>query len=104
VEPVRESIIRSDVVELRRWLVQLARPGAAAISRDRRPSVVSVDHPLRVQRIDPEPVIIPVRRTYRVETLASVDRPVSPSIQDVHHVWILRIGEHVRVIPRALPV
>ena len=64
-------------------------------------AVVPLDDPLGVARVDPEAVIVAVRRRDRLETLAAIDRLPAVERQYPDRVRVLRIGVNVHVVPRA---
>ena len=103
VDAVGELVVGDHVVELRGRLVLDARPAEAAVERDRGPAVVSLHHPARVLRGDPEVVVVPVRHADRLERLPPVLRPEQLHVEDVDGVGLLRVGRHVRVVPGPLP-
>ena len=104
VQPVGKSVVGSDVVELRRWLVVERGPTGAAVGGNGCPAVVAVDQTPRIVGINPEAMVITMRRVDGVESLSAIDRSVRACVQDVNHIGILGIGEHVCVIPGALTV
>ena len=104
IKPVREPVIGGDVIELRRRLVIQRGPTGAAVRRDGRPAVIAVDQALRIVGIDPEAVVVTVRRADGREGLPTVDGAVRSGVEDVHNIGILGVGEDVRVIPCPLTV
>ena len=62
VHVIQKLVVGRHVVELRRRLVVLRRPALSAIHSDRRPAIVAVNHSRRIYRIDPQSVMIAVRR------------------------------------------
>ncbi len=90
------------MVELRRRLVVLRRPALAAIDRDRRAAIVRVDHAIRILRIDPEAVMIAMRRGQKVERLATVGGTEQAGVQHVNRIRTLRVGKNMREVPRTL--
>src|SRR5215475_5110896 len=61
VHPVGELVVRGDMVELRRQLIVNGRPGVATVEGDAGPTVVALDHALRVTGVDPQVVVVTVR-------------------------------------------
>src|SRR5580704_1329740 len=55
-------------------------------------------------RIDPQPVIISMRRAYETEAVAAIGRAINGGVQHVNRVHIFGIGENVMEIPGALRV
>src|SRR5438046_10717505 len=56
------SIVSRDVIKLRRGLIILCRPGLPAIYRDTGAAVVDVAAPIRIFRVNPEPVMTAMTR------------------------------------------
>ena len=52
--------------------------------------------------IDPQSVMIAMRRVQEVERAPAVDRAKETSVQYVQGVWRFWIGENVSEVPRAL--
>ena len=102
VEFVRKLIVDPDAVDLRRRLVHLRRPGATAVSRDICAAIVRLDHDLAVFGIDPDVVIVAVRRAKRRERFATVGRFEETFGAGVDDVGISRIGAERRVVKRTL--
>ena len=102
VDVVRGPRVGDDVVELRGGLVVLARPRIAAIEADRDAAVVRGNHALRILRIDPETVIVAVRNFHFIEAAPAVGGLEELDIRDVERIGIVRIGDDVHVVPRAL--
>jgi len=96
------SACRYDVVELRGRLIILARPRIAAIQADGNAAVVRSDHALRVLRVDPQAVIVAMRNFHFIEAASAVGGLEELHVRHVDRVYILRIGDHVHVIPGAL--
>src|SRR6266481_2356068 len=102
VDVVRKGVVYSDVVELRGLLVGLSGPRLAVVVRNGGAAVVGIDHPFWMRRIDPEAVIISVRRANKIEGVAAVGRTVDGGVQYVDGVDVSGIGENVMEIPGAL--
>ena len=101
VETVRVCVVHDHMVELRRGLVVLRAPALSAIERNRRPTVVGVDQEARVLRIDPELMVVAVRRLECRERSASVNGFHHRRVHHIDDVSVLRIGRDVHVVPRA---
>jgi hypothetical protein len=84
--------IDPDAVDLRRDLVHLRRPGAPTIERDVGATVVRLDHRLAVVRIDPDVVIVPVRRAERRERPAAIGGLEEALGAGVDDVGVGRVG------------
>ena len=103
VHPVREPIVRRDPVELRGRLIVLRRPGPTSGEGDRRPAVISQNHPPGVVRIDPQIVRVAVEHGDLREGPASVGRAMELDVGEVERVRALRVRVDARVVPGALP-
>ena len=105
VDPVREPVVRGDVVELRGWLVVPGAPALPAIHRDDRALVGGDDHPPRVVGIDPEPVIVVASRRplERKERLPPVGRAIQRDAAREDDVGVLRIDRHAAEVPAPIP-
>ena len=91
------------MVELRGRLVVLLRPRETAVEGDVHTAVVALDHPLRVARVDPQVVVVAVRRGDRAEGAPAVARAHELDVEHVDAVEVLRVGDDVGVVPGALP-
>src|ERR1035437_3231469 len=90
------------VVKLR-GRVFLAGPRLAAVERDIGAAVIALHHAQRVGRVDPQVVIVPVRRGHGAVSLAAVGGAEEPGIEHVHGVLHLRVGVDARIVEGALP-
>ena len=95
-------MIGDHVIKLRRGLVVLRGPGAPAVNGDRCPAVIAVDQALGIVRVNPQSVMVAMRRRQQVERAASIGGAEHPRIQHVDRVGRFRIGEDVAEVPRAL--
>ena len=87
VDVIREPVVGNDMVKLRCGLVIHAGPGIAAVSGNSGAAVVAIRETLGIGGIDPQRVIISVRRADSAEGLASVIRSIHRSVQDVHRIF-----------------
>ena len=90
--------IGGHVIELRRGLIALRAPRAAAVHRDRGAAVVAVDETVRIFRIHPHDVRIAMRHADRRKRAAAVDGPMDREIHDVHGVLVHRIRCEAHVV------
>ena len=74
IEIVGERVVGDHVIELRRRLVVLPRPGFAAIHRNGHATVVAVHDALWIRGIDPQSVMVAMRRRQQIEGHAAVAR------------------------------
>ncbi len=102
VDVVGIPIVGDDVVELRGRLIILPRPGGAAVHAHVRAAVIGVDHAAGIRGIDPQAVMVAMRRGNYGEGFAGIVGAIHAGIEDIHRVRALGIGEDVRVIPGAL--
>src|SRR6266403_9400 len=65
-------VVGVDAIELRRRLVVNRRPGLAAVAAHAGAAVVAFDHTVRIGGIDPEVVVVAVRRLDFREARAAV--------------------------------
>ncbi len=94
---------RDDVVELCGGLIVLPSPGRPAVVGDVRAAIVPLDHAERVAGVDPQVVIVTVRRADLFKRAAAVGRFPEADVEDVDRVLVLGIGVDVRVVPGPLP-
>src|SRR6266700_1852898 len=73
VNVIRESVVHSDVIKLRSWLVVLGRPRFAAVGGDVNSAIICVGDSIWILRIYPEPVMISVPCGQQIESLAAID-------------------------------
>ena len=99
-EPVREFVVDVDHVELGGGLIEDRRPALRAVLRHIRAAVARLDQDLRVVRIDPDDVVVAVRRGDGRPRLAAVGRMVQPELRHPHVVLVFRIDEHFVEVKR----
>ncbi len=73
------------------------------VEGDVRAAVVALDHPIRVGRVDPEILVVAVRRRDRREGLAAVNRLPALQVQNPDRVLVARVSEDMDVVPGAPP-
>ena len=100
VQAIRKLIVGIHHVQLRRRLVHLRRPAPSAILGDVRAAVVGLDHDFRIVGIDPDHVVVTVRRRHGGERPPAVSRMVKRQLGDVHLVLVLRIHVHLVEVKR----
>src|SRR5262245_20153119 len=74
VDAIRDRVVGYDTIELRRRLIHVRRPRGAAVDRNLGAAVVGNDHSLRLGRIDPQVMMVAVRRADLLITPAAVAR------------------------------
>ncbi len=94
-------VVDRDVVELRGRLVEDGGPVAPAVEGDAGAAVVALDHPVGVLGVDPEGVVVAVRRRDGREGLAAVGRLPAGQVEDPDGVGVARVGDDVHVVPGA---
>ena len=104
VDAIGPVIVHGHVIELRSRLVVLFRPRLATVDRDRHTAVVAVHDALRIRGIDPQPVMIAMRRGQQLKRLPAISGTKGAGIEHVHRVGVLRIGKDVHVVPGALAI
>src|SRR5437868_3269008 len=102
IHVIREVIIESDAIELRRSLI-LRRPGSAAVGRDVCAAVVRIDHAQRIVWRDPEIMIVSMRNAYAGISPAAVHGFIEAGVENVDRVDVDGIGIDASVVPCALP-
>ena len=102
VHAIGKRVVRDHVVELRGGLVVLLRPREPAVMADVHAAVVALDHPLGIRGIDPQIVVVAMRRADGAEGATAVVRSHALHVEHPDHVGVERIGEDVRVVPGAL--
>ena len=98
VHAIGKLLIGFDLIDLRGGLVHLSGPGDAAVGGDVRPAVIRLDHEVRVVGVDPEIVIVAVRRVQRLESPAAVGGLEEAFIVHEDRVRVLRMCVNVRVV------
>ena len=88
VHHVGKLVVGGDVVELRGQLVVDRRPRLAGVERHPGATVVATDHAVGVRRVDPQRMVVAVRRVELFERLAAVDRSPRLHVHDEHLVGI----------------
>src|SRR5205085_1515773 len=104
VDHVVEAIVGGYVIDRSSGLIILASPCAAAVVRDRGAAVVAVDHVRWVDGIDPQAVMVAMRRAQYGKGAAAIGRAVKRSVEDVDGIHGFGIGEDVVEVPGALRV
>src|SRR5581483_6443639 len=89
IDVVLEPVVGIYVVELRGGLRVLRCPGLAAVYADGGAAVIAVDHAQRVRGIDPQRVVVAVRRAQSGERAASVRGARKLYIGDVDRIRAL---------------
>ena len=99
VDPVGVLVVHVQAVELRGQLVVDGRPGLPTVERHTGAAVVALDHALRVLRVDPQVVVVAVRRGHFAEAHPAVGGLPHLQVGDVDRVSVARIGKDVGVVP-----
>src|SRR5579864_5356579 len=102
VDVVGRAVVGDHVIELRGRLIVLATPGFAAVEGDGDAAIVGTDHAPGISRINPETMIVSVRKLELVEGAAAVGRAIGIHVHHVNRVGILRVRDDVHVVPRTL--
>src|SRR5215208_554628 len=104
-DPVREAIVRGDMINLRGWLVVPRAPCGCPIKRNDRALITGEDHASRFVRIDPELVIVvPTRRAFDWSPcFAGVGRAIHRRIHYVDNISVFWIDSDFLEIPAAVP-
>ena len=99
IDVIRIEIVGRQVIELRGRLVVDVAEGVPAVQRDIRAAVIALNHPLVVCRIDPEIVVVAVRRGHGSKCAPAIGAPVQIEVVAVNRLRILGIGRQMGVIP-----
>ena len=103
VDAIEKIVVGRDVIELRSGLIVLRGPILAPVDGNGCAAVVAVDEAIRIFRINPERVMVAMRRVEPFEGFSGVNGAVDACIGDVYLVCIFRVSPNVREIPGALP-
>ena len=103
VHAIREAVVHRDMIELRGGLIVRCRPCLATVQREAGPAVIAVDQAARVLRVDPQRVMIAVRRGHQVERLAAVGGAERTGIEHIDDIGGDGIRKDMGEIPGALP-
>ena len=99
---IRIMVVRTHPVELRRRLVHIRAPVVAAIKAHLCAAVVGNDHTVAIGGVDPEIVVIAMRRVDVAERFTAIGAFQKVYIEYVHDVLVFRIGEYLGIIPGTL--
>src|SRR5262249_38483307 len=102
VNVVGPAIVSNHVIELRGRLIVLRGPGLAAVSGYGCATIVAIDHALGIVGINPQAMMISVRRRQQVERAAGICGAKHSGIQHIDGVCCFGIGKDVGEIPGAL--
>ena len=78
-------------------------PANAAVEGDGGAAVVRLDHAPGVARVNPQVVVVAVRHRRLPERAAAVGGHVEEAVHYPHRFRVLRVSEHVGVVPGAAP-
>src|SRR5215831_3141943 len=104
-DPIRESAVGRDVINLRSGLVVPGTPRHRGIDTNNRTLIAAEHHAVRIVRIDPELMkIVAGWVTFnRCPRLACITRTIDRGIHDIDQVRILWIGRNLFEVPAASP-
>ncbi len=100
VDPVGILVVHRHLVDLGGGLVGLRAPGASAVQRNVGAAVVGLNHELRVARVDPDIVMIAMRRGRGAKALAAVHALVPALVADEEKIGVVRIDPEGGVVER----
>src|SRR5581483_346797 len=86
VNVVGPAVVGDHVVELRCGLVVFRAPGLAVIGGDGSAAIVAVNHALRIVGINPQAVMIAMRRGKQVESPAAIGRAEHPGVEQIDRI------------------
>jgi len=96
---IGESAIRVHAIDLRGRLVIETAPVIAAVKANLRAAVICKDQPVTVRRIDPEIMMIAVRRREVGESLSAIQAAHELDVEDIKDIVIGRIDIYPVEIP-----
>ena len=102
VDAIEKIVVRRDVIELRGGLIVLRGPVLASVDGNRGATVVAVDEAIGIFEIDPQGVMVAVRRVDALKSFAGVNGAIQAGVGDVHLVRVFRVCPNMREIPRTL--
>src|ERR1700752_5456453 len=104
-DPVRKTIVSSEVIDLRRRLVVPRAPGTGPVPANDCTLVARDDHSFWIVGIDPELMIVVAagRAFDRRPRFAGVGRTIHRRIHHIDHVGVLRIDTDLFEIPAPVP-
>src|SRR5260370_26582853 len=104
-DPVGKTIVRGDVINLRRWLVVPRTPGHSGVNGYDRALIARQNHSLRIGGIDPELVIIVAtgRAFDRCPGFAPIIRTINRRVHYIDGIRVLWIDGDLFEIPAAVP-
>ena len=103
--PIREAIIRRDVIKLHGRLVVPGTPGLCAVHGHNRALIAADDHAVWIVGINPELMIIVAagRAFDRRPLLAAISRSIDGRVRHVNSISVLRVGGDFLEVPTAVP-
>ena len=102
VDAVREVVVSRDPIELRRRLVLISRPCGTAVVRHLSAAIVSDQHAFGILRINPQVVVVAVRRSNGREVRTAIVGTPEADVQHIHFVNVVRPGVDPGVVPGSL--
>ena len=90
------------MIELRGGLVVLGCPGLAAIGGNGGAAVIAIDHALRIIRINPQAVVIAMRRGQQIKGASAIGRAEHSGVEHIKRVERFRIGKDMGEVPGPL--
>ena len=100
IQPVRILVIHFYLVNLDRRLIELRRPGLAAVVGDVCATVVTLDEEVRIFRVNPHVMVVVMRRNHAGPRFAAILGFDESSRERVNDIGILRVGLDVAVVER----
>src|SRR6266540_2352220 len=100
VHAIGEPSVGGEVIELGGGLVVDGGPRVATVERHAGPAIVALDHAARAPWVDPQIVVVAVRRGQLGEGTPAIARPPGLDVEHVDGLGVARVGEDVAVVPR----
>jgi hypothetical protein len=102
VNTIRILIINGQMIKLGSRLVVDGRPRSAAIIRNTGPTIIALDHSLRVGWINPEIMVIAMRGGHFFKIAPAVSRFPHFQVEDIDGIRINRVSNHVAEVPGSI--
>ena len=105
IDAVREVVVGGHSIELRSGLVEVGRPGVAAVEADLTTTVIGHNHTGGVFRRNPQVMVIAVGRLswHSLEGCTAIAGGEEADVEHIDAVFILTIGIDTGVVPGPLP-
>ena len=86
VDVIGPAVVGDDVIELRGGLIVLGAPGFSGVGGDCGTTVVAVDEAFGIVWINPQAVMVSMRRGKEIESSAAVHGAKHSGVEDINGV------------------